>query len=100
MFINAEMTAKNRKARPATDAVSLKSPSRTMMQTPAKETKNPNRLTMENLSRNIIKPSQGVKTGIVATITDAKVAVTYFNPKLSPIKNKKGEKKLSIIKSL
>jgi len=49
-FINAEKTAKNSQKRPTGEAVNLKSASRTITKTPAKEMMNPKMFIMETLS--------------------------------------------------
>ena len=57
---------------------------------PAKDTISPKRFNLDNLSLRKRKAKKGVKTGIVAIITELMVEETSLSPKLSPKKYKNG----------
>jgi hypothetical protein len=67
---------------------------------PTKEIRIPKILILLNLSLKAIKAEMGVNKGMVAMITELMVGDTRSSPKLSPMKYKKGLKKVESIRSL
>jgi hypothetical protein len=65
--------------------------------TPPTDITRPDRLIMLNLSLKKKAVATGLKSGIVDTITAARVEETNLTPKLSPRKYKKGSKKVASI---
>ena len=76
----AESTAKNTSDTPKVEVVSLPCALFTIRYTPKIDTLIPSMLMIENLSFRKINAKNGAKTGIVATMTDAKVGFTRVSP--------------------
>ena len=76
----AEITAPERKRIPFGSTTSVKSVFSNMIKIPANEIKIPAMFSHDNRSRNTSQAATGVKSGMVAIITEVIVEVVYFNP--------------------